>query len=165
MGVAAPTAYWREAIEFLGYFVFMTALGAAMFVLVHHAPQANASWYIDTCVLVAVLTGAYAIRMYRRYRALRPARKPVVKAVQDTASGISPEERRQRNWSDRLSSAKLRETNPERVKLLSHLEAVEEAYRARCRARGEEPDRSSFEMNPSMTTEDIRRRIALRLDQ
>jgi hypothetical protein len=165
MSVATATAYWREAVEFLGYFVFMTLLGAAMFVLVHHAPQANAGWYIDTCVAVAVLTGGYAFRMYRRYRAARPVWKPVIKPVQDTASGISPEERRRRNWSDRMSSAKLRETNPERVKLLSHLEAVEEAYRARCRARGDEPDRSSFEMNPSMTTEDIRKRIALRLDQ
>lgn len=165
MSVAAARGYWREAIEFLGYFVFMTVLGAAMFVLVSHAPQANATWYINTCIAVAALTGGYAVRMYRRYRATRPARKPVTKPVQEAASGISPEERRRRNWSDRMSSAKLRETNPERVKLLSHLEAVEEAYRARCRARGEEPDRSSFEMNPSMTTEDIRKRIALRLDQ
>lgn len=165
MGIAAERAYWREAVEFLGYFVFMTGLGAAMFVLVHHAPQANASWYIDTCVLVAVLTGAYAVRMYRRYRAVRRTWKPAVKPVPDGPSGLSPEERRRRNWSDRLSSEKRRETNPERVKLLSRLEAVEEAYRARCRARGEEPDRSSFEMNASMTVEEIRRRIALRLDQ
>lgn len=165
MGIAAERAYWREAVEFLGYFVFMTVLGAAMFVLVHHAPQANASWYIDTCVLVAVLTGAYALRMYRRYRAVRRTWRPVVQPVQDAAAGLSPEERRRRSWADRMSTAKLRETNPERVKLLSHLEAVEEAYRARCRARGEEPDRSSFEMNASMTVEDIRRRIALRLDQ
>jgi hypothetical protein len=165
MSVANASAYWREAIEFLGYFVFMTVLGAAMFVLVRHAPQANASWYIDTCVAVATLTGAYAFRMYRRYQATRPVWKPVIKPVREAAAGISPEERRRRNWADRMSSAKLRETNPERVKLLSHLEAVEEAYRARCRARGEEPDRASFEMSASMTTEDIRKRIALRLDQ
>lgn len=165
MGDAGQTAYWREAIEFLGYFVFMTMLGAAMFVLVHHAPQANAAWYINTCILVAVLTGAYAFRMYRRYRAVRRARRPAAKPAQCADSTISPDERRQRNWADRIAGVKLRETSPERVKLLSHLEAVEEAYRTRCRARGEEPDRASFEMNPSMTTEDIRQRIALRMEQ
>lgn len=158
-------AYWSEAVEFLGYFVFMTVLGATMFVLVSYAPQANATWYINTCLFVAASTGGYAIRMYRRYRAARRTLKPAPEGVQVTALNISPDERRRRNWSDRISSVKLRETNPERVKLLSHLEAVEEAYRARCRARGEEPDLSSFEMSSSMTTQDIRRRIGLRLDQ
>lgn len=165
MSVATARAYWREAIEFLGYFLFMTVLGAAMFVLVSRAPQAHAAWYINTCMVMAVLTGAYAFRMYRRYRAARPVWTPEPVAPQEPRAGLSPEERRQRNWADRISSVKQRETNPERVKLLSHLEAVEEAYRARCRARGEEPDRSSFEMNASMTVEDIRRRIALRMDQ
>lgn len=163
MGVAAGKAYWQEAMEFLGYFVFMTVLGAAMFVLVHHAPQANATWYINTCIGVAVLTGGYAIRMYRRYLAARPRRKPESRTEKSAPAHLSPEERRRRNWSDRVASEKLRETNPERVKLLSHLEAVEESYRARCRARGEEPDPSSFELRTSMTTEDIRQRIALRL--
>ena len=165
MSVATARAYWREAVEFLGYFLFMTMLGGAMFVLVRRAPQANAAWYINTCMVVAVLTGAYAFRMYRRYLAARPAWTPPPVAPQEPRSGLSPEERRQRNWADRISSVRMRETNPERVKLLSHLQAVEEAYRARCRARGEEPDRSSFEMNASMTVEDIRRRIALRMDQ
>ncbi|UYY75847.1 hypothetical protein [Sphingomonas sp. R1] len=165
MSVATAKVYWREAVEFVGYFVFMTTLGAAMVVLVRNAPQAHASWYIDTCIAVAAMTGAYAFRMYRRYRAARPAWTPVLTPVLDAEGGISPEERRQRNWSDRIFSEKQRETSPERVKLLSQLEAVEEAYRARCRARGEEPDRSSFEMRTSMTVEDIRRRIALRMDQ
>lgn len=165
MSVATARAYWREAVEFLGYFFFMTALGAAMFVLVRRAPQAHAAWYINTCVAVAALTGGYAFRMYRRYRAARPAWTPPPAVPQEPGSGLSPEERRQRNWADRMSTVRLRETNPERVKLLSQLEAVEEAYRARCRARGEEPDRSSFEMPASMTVEEIRRRIALRMDQ
>lgn len=165
MGTGARGAYWGEAVEFLGYFILMTGLGAAMFVLVSYAPQANATWYINTCLLVAAMTGGYAIRMYRRYRATRRTLTTASNMVHVTASHISPDERRRRNWADRISSVKLRETSPERVKLLSHLEAVEEAYRARCRARGEEPDPSSFEMSSSMTTEDIRKRIALRLDQ
>lgn len=90
MSVATAKVYWREAVEFVGYFVFMTTLGAAMVVLVRNAPQAHASWYIDTCIAVAAMTGAYAFRMYRRYRAARPAWTPVLTPVLDAEGGISP---------------------------------------------------------------------------
>ncbi|MET3725216.1 hypothetical protein [Sphingomonas trueperi] len=163
MIVAAKRAYWREAVEFLVYFVFMTLLSAAMFVLVSYAPQANSTWYINTCIAVAVLTGGYAVRMYRRHRAAGLSNS--VGTAKTTPTRISPKESRRRSWSDRIAGETLRNDNPERAKALTELEAVEEAYRARCRARGEKPDRSSSEPTASMTTDQIRKRIALRLDQ
>ncbi len=166
MHVTVVRAYWREALEFLGYFVFMTVMGAAMFVLVCYSPQAHASWYINTCVFMAILTGGYAFRMYRRYRAALRISRPTPEPIDAAPHQLSPEERRRRNWSERMSGERLRsrETDPERVKLLFQLEAVEDAYRARCKARGEDPDPSSFEVNPGMTVAEIRRRIASRLD-
>jgi len=165
MQIAGMRAYRQEAIEFLGYFLFMTVMGAAMYVLVSYAPQANATWYINTCIFMAVLTGGYAFRMYRQYRAARRMWRPKREAADAAALQVSPEERRRRNWSERISGERSRakDTSPERVKLLYQLEAVETAYRARCKALGEEPDPSSFELNTAMTMEDIRPRLASRL--
>lgn len=163
MSVASGQAYWREAVEFLVYFVFMTLLSAAMYVLVSYAPQANSAWYINICIAVAVLTAAYAIRMYKRHRAARRMAKPAT--AQAAPPRRAPKGPRRRSWSDRIAGETLRDTSPERAKLLADLNALEEAYRARCRARGEELDRSSFDNVSSMTMDEIRGRITLRLDQ
>ncbi|KTF68796.1 hypothetical protein ACNFJ7_07055 [Sphingomonas sp. HT-1] len=170
MNIATIRRYFYEAIEFLTYFVFMTVLGAAMYTLVEYAPQANAKWYINTCIAMAIFTGVYALRMYSRYRrwrkrlsaaglSLEPAPEPLPE--------VSAEERRTLRWSERIAAERLEAQggDPARVKLLEELEAVEREYRAKRIALGEDPDSEDpdFEIDPSMSLEAIRLRIADRM--
>lgn len=166
MNIALVRRYLRETIEFFAYFVFMTGLGASMYILVNYAPQANSRWYINTCIGMAIFTGLYAWRMFRRYRKAMQR----LNALQAIAvpPPLSEEAQRRLRWSERIAAERLeaRGGDPERVKLLDQLEAVESAYRARCAAHGIDPDaqqEDQFAIDPSMSLEAIRERIAERM--
>lgn len=166
MKVADIRRYLRETLEFFVYFVFMTALGAAMYVLVNFAPQANARWYINTCIAMAVFTGLYALRMFGRYRR---AMKRLAMLSDDFVIGALPprEEKVELSWSERIASERLEAQggDAERVRLLDRLEAVERAYRARCAELGTEPEEEAHggAIDPNMSLEAIRERIAERM--
>lgn len=167
MRVADIRRYLRETLEFFVYFVFMTALGAAMYVLVNYAPQANARWYINTCIGMAVFTGLYALRMFGRYRR---AMQRLAALPDDLVIDPRPargDERVSLSWSERLASERLeaRGGDPERVRLLDKLEAVERAYRERCAELGIDPEEEDEEsiIDPNMSLEAIRERLAERM--
>lgn len=167
MRVADIRRYLRETLEFFVYFLFMTALGAAMYVLVNYAPQANARWYINTCIAMAVFTGLYALRMLGRYRR---AMRRLAALPDDFVIGGSPahvDDRVSLSWSERLASERLeaRGGDPERVRLLEKLEAVERAYRERCAELGIDPeeDQEDATVDPNMSLEAIRERLAERM--
>ncbi|SFK16167.1 hypothetical protein SAMN03159338_3450 [Sphingomonas sp. NFR04] len=167
MNIAAIRGYLRETIEFFVYFVFMTGIGAAMYVLVNYAPQANSGWYINTCIGMAVFTGIYAVRMFRRYRrAMRRLALFPDELVVELAQ-MSEEERRTMRWSERIAAERLeaRGGDAERVRLLERLEALERAYRERCAVLGVDPDKEGgeFTIDPNMSVEAIRDRIADRV--
>lgn len=167
MRVATIRRYLKETLEFFAYFVFMTVLGASMYVLVNYAPQANSRWYINTCIGMAIFTGLYAWRMFRRYR--RAMRR--LEALQELSPELiqqAIEANRTLRWSERIAAERLeaRGGDPERVKLLDQLEAVEQAYRRRCAALGIDPadqDEDAFAIDPNMSLEAIRERIAERM--
>ncbi|WP_066720682.1 hypothetical protein [Sphingomonas pituitosa] len=167
MNVAAIRGYLRETIEFFVYFVFMTALGAAMYVLVNYAPQANSRWYINTSIGMALFSGVYAVRMFLRYRRAmrRLALLPDDFVVQ--LSEMSEDERRTLRWSERIAAERLeaRGGDAERVRMLERLEALERAYRERCVALGIDPheEGEAFSIDPNMSLDAIRERIADRL--
>lgn len=167
MNVAAIRSYLRETIEFFVYFVFMTGIGAAMYVLVNYAPQANSDWYINTCIAMAVFSGIYAVRMFRRYRrAMRRLAMLPDDLVLELAQ-MTEEERRTMRWSERIAAERLeaRGGDAERVRLLERLEALERTYRARCAVLGVDPDKEGgeFTIDPNMSVEAIRDRIADRM--
>jgi hypothetical protein len=164
MNVAAIRGYLRETIEFFVYFLFMTGIGAAMYVLVNYAPQANSDWYINTCIGMAVFSGIYAVRMFRRYkRAMRRLSMFPDDLVIELAQ-MTEEERRTMRWSERIAAERLeaRGGDAERVRLLERLEVLERAYRERCAALGIDPDEEGgeFTIDPNMTVEAIRSRIS-----
>ncbi len=165
MNVAAIRRYLRETVEFFVYFIFMTALGAAMYVLVNYAPQANSRWYINTCIAMAVFTGLYAVRMFARYR--RAMRR--LELLAGEVPAMSAEDRRTMRWSERIASERLeaRGGDPERVRLLEKLEEVERAFRERCAALGLDPEEEEDEsaIGPDMSLEAIRERIAARMQR
>ncbi|WP_084580280.1 hypothetical protein [Sphingomonas azotifigens] len=167
MRVAIIRRYLKDALEFFGYFVFMTVLGASMYVLVNYAPQANSRWYINTCIGMAIFTGLYAWRMFRRYRkAMRRLR--ALEALSPELIHEAVEAGRKLRWSERIAAERLeaRGGDPERVKLLDQLEAVEQAYRKRCAALGVDPAdqvEDAFAIDPNMSLEAIRERIAERM--
>ncbi|WP_294250315.1 hypothetical protein [uncultured Sphingomonas sp.] len=167
MNVAAIRGYLRETIEFFVYFVFMTGIGAAMYVLVTYAPQANSGWYINTCIGMALFSGIYAVRMYRRYRrAMRRLAMLPDDLIVELAQ-MTEEERRALRWSERIAAERLeaRGGDAERVRLLERLEVLERAYRERCAALGIDPDEEggAFTIDPNMTVDAIRSRIADRM--
>lgn len=167
MTIADIRRYLRETLEFFVYFLFMTALGAAMYVLVNYAPQANARWYINTCIGMAVFTGLYALRMFGRYR----------RAMQRLAAlpddfVVAPQPRRRDElatlqWSERIASERLeaRGGDPERVRLLDKLETVESAYRERCAELGITPEQDEAVLDPSLSQQALRERLAERMLQ
>lgn len=167
MRVAIIRRYLQETVEFFAYFVFMTALGASMYVLVNYAPQANSRWYINTCVAVAVFTGLYAFRMFLRYRkAMR--RLNALQELSSEMAAEAAENARKLRWSERIAAERLeaRGGDPERVKLLDQLEAVERAYQARCAALGidqKQEEEEAFAIDPNMSLDAIRERIAERM--
>ncbi|OAN57200.1 hypothetical protein [Sphingomonas sp. TDK1] len=166
MRVAAIRTYLRETVEFFVYFVFMTVLGAAMYVLVNYAPQANSRWYINTCIVMALFSGIYAIRMFRRYRRAMRRFALLREDVVPTAHVMSEEEKRTLRWSERIAAERLeaRGGDAERVRLLDRLEALERAYRERCAVLGVDPkEAEAFTIDPNMSLEAIRERIADRL--
>ncbi len=169
MNVAAIRGYLRETIEFFVYFMFMTGIGAAMYVLVNYAPQANSDWYINTCIAMALFTGIYAIRMFRRYRRAmqRLALLPDDLVIQ--LAGMTEEERNTMRWSERIAAERLeaRGGDAERVRMLERLEALERAYRERCAELGIDPEGEgeTFVLDPSMSMEAIRERIADRINK
>lgn len=169
MQVSARRRYLNEAIEFFAYFLFMTALGAAMYTLVNYAPQANSRWYINTCIVVALLTGAYAARMYRRFRrAMRRLRADRAPLAELQAPELTAEERRTLRWSERIAAERLEAMggDPMRVKMLDELEALEREYRAKRAFLGEDPDEEEdFTIDPNMSIDAIRARIAERMDR
>jgi hypothetical protein len=165
MNVAAIRGYLRETIEFLAYFIFMTVLGASMYVLVNYAPQANSRWYINTCIAMAVFSAIYAVRMFRRYRR---AMRRLALLSEDLApgTGMTAEERKRLRWSERIAAERLeaRGGDAERVRLLERLEALESAYRDRCAVLGLDPEKGAdLTIDPNMSLEAIRERIADRL--
>lgn len=166
MRIADIRRYLRETLEFFVYFLFMTALGAAMYVLVNYAPQANARWYINTCIGMAVFTGLYALRMFGRYR--RAMRR--LAALPDDFVIGAREPRRDElvtlQWSERIASERLeaRGGDPERVRLLEKLEAVELAYRERCAELDIDPEQEeTATIDPNLSLEAIRARLAARM--
>lgn len=167
MNVAAIRSYFRETIEFFVYFVFMTAIGAAMYVLVNYAPQAHSEWYINTCIAMAVFSGIYAVRMFRRYRRAMKRLALLPEALVDELGQMSDEERRTLRWSERIAAERLEAQggDAERVRLLERLEALEQAYRQRCATLGIDPEdkEQAFTIDPNMSLEAIRDRIADRL--
>jgi hypothetical protein len=167
MNVAAVRGYLRETIEFCIYFVFMTAIGAAMYVLVNYAPQANSRWYIDTCIAMALFSGVYAVRMFLRYRRAMRRLAPLTDESSEQPAGMAEEERRTLSWSERLAAERLeaRGGDAERVRMMERLEALERAYRDRCATLGVDPeeDEDSFSLDPNMSLDAIRDRIADRL--
>ncbi|PVX30495.1 hypothetical protein [Sphingomonas pokkalii] len=170
MNIAAIRRYFYEAIEFLAYFLFMTILGAAMYILVEYAPQAHSQWYINTCIGVSAFTGFYALRMYARYRRARQRARAAGLLKEEEAapaSAMTAEERRTLRWSERIAAERLEAKggDPARVRLLEELEAVERVYRAKRLSLGEDPDAEDrdFEIDPSMSLDAIRQRIADRM--
>jgi hypothetical protein len=167
MTVGDVRSYFRETIEFFIYFVFMTVLGAAMFVVVNYAPQANSRWYINTCIAVSIFSGLYAVRMLRRYwRARRsffgfriPRRRQGDPLMTPDAKTLL--------WSERIAAEQLeaRGGDSERVRLLAKLESLERAYRSRCALLGIEPEAhvDDLAINPDMSLDAIRERIAARM--
>lgn len=165
MTIADIRRYLRETLEFFLYFVFMTVLGAAMYVLVDYAPQANSRWYINTCIAMAVLTGLYALRMLGRYR--RAMQRLAALPDNFVVSGKPGhgQEVVTLQWSERIASERLESQggDPERVRLLEKLEAVEQAYREHCADHDAVPEEASSVIDPSMSLEAIRRRLAERV--
>ncbi len=167
MNVAAIRGYLRETIEFFLYFIFMTVLGAAMYVLVNYAPQANSRWYINTCIAMALFSGVYAVRTFLRYRRAMQRLALLPDDFVIDVAGMTDEERKTMRWSERIAAERLeaRGGDAERVRLLERLEALESAYRERCAALGIDPEDKgeTFTIDPSMSLEAIRERIADRL--
>lgn len=167
MNVATIRGYLRETVEFFAYFVFMTVIGAAMYVLVNYAPQANSRWYINTCIAMALFSAVYAVRMFRRYRRAMRRLALLPDDFVLPSEQASEEQQKALRWSERIAAERLeaRGGDAERVRLLERLQALERAYRARCAALGIDPETEGedFIIDPNMSLEAIRERIADRL--
>jgi hypothetical protein len=68
-------------------------------------------------------------------------------------------------WSERIASERLeaRGGDPERVRLLEKLEAIELAYREHCAEHDMVPQEADSAIDPSMSVEEIRKRLAERV--
>lgn len=169
MNVAAIRGYLRDTVEFSVYFVFMTVLGAAMYVLVNYAPQANSRWYIDTCIAMALFSAVYAVRMFLQYRRAKRRLALLGEHAAEASPGAAEEQGQTLSWSERLAAERLeaRGGDAERVRMLERLEALERAYRGRCAVLGVDPEEEgeAFSIDPNMSLDAIRDRIADRLSK
>ncbi|WP_313538074.1 hypothetical protein [Sphingomonas sp.] len=160
-------SYLRETIEFFIYFVFMTVLGASMFIVVNYAPQANSRWYISTCIAMSVFSGLYAVRMLRRYWRARRSLFGFWGRRNKHAGALTAPDGATLLWSERIGAGRpeARSADSERARLVEKLEAMERAYRSRCALLGIEPEEhpEDVTINPDMSLDAIRERIAERM--
>ncbi|MHA6720846.1 hypothetical protein ACX40Y_15535 [Sphingomonas sp. RS6] len=175
MKIAVIRAYLYESIEFFLYFIFMTFLGAAMYVLVSFAPQAHSRWYINTSICVAVLTALYAVRMFNRYRRIHRHYAGMIvddAEVEAEAVPVDPLRERKLRWAERIAAEQLGLEGVDAAKLreLGELDTIDALARlAALRAEGDraanQEEEDELALDPTLSLEAIRQRIAERMDR
>jgi hypothetical protein len=174
MRISVIRAYLYESIEFFLYFIFMTFLGAAMYILVSYAPQAHSRWYINTSIAVAALTAIYAVRMFYRYRRIHRRYAGMVTDEPEVEESpvIDPFRERKLRWAERIAAEQLGLEGVDASKLreLGELDAIDAlarlaAIRAESERVGGSDEGDELGLDPTMSLEAIRARIAERMDR